>query len=795
VALTPELRTADPSSARASRHALNNLRMSPSLTAARPLCVAQLPIDYSAADSYPFYNLNFSVLGSIIMSGESKPQKSFGGFRDGIKDFGKMAVWAANAAIRAYRVERDGTCSLCNNLQPFHHENSSNRTGANVTHRLENPEDYFPGVTASFGEGVSLFLEDVPLKKLLEVREKDAQTQQPKRDCRFCRFLCDIFDAFFADEYMNWVTEVYNGMSIMFSLMIQEGRPLIIKCINFTWESNSISQHRVDMEVYTSENFNPASIDAVELPCLGPALHRSQDTTSQGSINFIKEALQQCCIEHQGCVKAPTGFRPTRLLNLGDNDTEIKLQETSTITTALQWTALSHCWGKSQPFKLVRDNIDALKQSINVSDLPPTFRDAVTVCRQLGVQYLWVDSLCIIQGDEDDWIVEASKMGEVYGQAFLVICAASSPDCHTPFLGPREDEWLPKQITFEAPSGPVPIDVRRRGLPAPPFGQGLYDPPFTSSWATRRRAGPLYTRGWCFQEVFLASRVLHFGPGAITFECQTHCRSEDQLPPYPITTPDSLGVIEDASKWHKIVKLYTQRTLTFSKDKLPAIGGAASVLPQAQRSAYVAGLWAESILPDLLWQVMPVQGDKVITYTADEQKAPSWSWASVNLGVVWSELNNPRWLAQVLSAEAPLESTNKYGAVSGGTMAIRGRVVACFMTCDYQRKENWVQCHQRSGTLSAKQHFRTDGVLATQTFPDVEGPFVRRGRAEGDDTAWKLNGVALFLCFAKTDNYNHVGMLLGRSSETLGVFQRVGIAMNLPVEWYESGNEMTIYVA
>jgi heterokaryon incompatibility protein (HET) len=728
----------------------------------------------------------------IIMS---TPRSFLSGLRHEVKEFGKLAIWATNAGIRTYRSERDGICLLCNNLQPFRHQDSSDRTAAGWTQRLENPDEYFPGVTVGPGEGVSLLLENVSLKELLGVREKDEQTQQPKRDCRFCRFLCDIFDAFFADEYMNWVTEVYNGMSIKFSLMIQDGRPLIINCINFTWESNSISQHRVDMEVYLYRNFGQTSHGVAELPCLGPALHRSEDTKSQGSISFIREALHQCCTEHQRCAKSPSGFRPTRLIYLGTNDTEIQLQETSTITAALQWTSLSHCWGKSQPFKLLRDNIDALKQSINFNDLPPTFKDAVTVCRQLGIQYLWIDSLCIIQGDEDDWNVEASRMGDVYGQAFLVICAASSPNCHTPFLGPREEEWLPKQISFEALDGHIPINVRRRSVLAAPFGQGPYDPPFTSSWASRRRAGPLYTRGWCFQETFLASRVLHFGPGAITFECQTHCRSEDQLPPYPITIPGSLGVIDDASKWHTIVKLYTQRTLTFAKDKLPAIGGAASILPQAQRSTYIAGLWAESLFLDLLWQVMPVQGEEVITYTADEQKAPSWSWASVNLGVVWSPLKNPQWLAEVINVNAPPESTNKYGAVSGGNLSIRGRIVACLMTCDYQRKEHWVQCHQKNGTLSPKKHFRTDGVLITQTFPDVAGQFVRRGRAEGGGTEWKLNGVALFLCFAKTDNYNHVGMILGRSSENLGVFQRVGIAANLPIEWYESGDEMTVSIA
>src|SRR5438034_1924444 len=60
--------------------------------------------------------------------------------------------------------------------------------------------------------------------------------------------------------------------------------------------------------------------------------------------------------------------------------------------------------------------------------LPKTFQDAVLLTRALGVRYLWIDSLCIIQDDEKDWKRENPKMGEVYQYATITIAAAHARD-------------------------------------------------------------------------------------------------------------------------------------------------------------------------------------------------------------------------------------------------------------------------------------------------------------------------------------------------------------------------------
>jgi hypothetical protein len=70
--------------------------------------------------------------------------------------------------------------------------------------------------------------------------------------------------------------------------------------------------------------------------------------------------------------------------------------------------------------------------------LPRTFQDAVLVTRRLGVKYLWIDSLCIIQDDVEDWQTESGKMADIYSDAYLVIGANRSADCNGGFLDPQD---------------------------------------------------------------------------------------------------------------------------------------------------------------------------------------------------------------------------------------------------------------------------------------------------------------------------------------------------------------------
>src|SRR4051794_13869215 len=133
-----------------------------------------------------------------------------------------VAVWAGHWGSRQFKAGSRGVCLVCNNLQPYGHEDTFGRAGA----RWHSDTLSVLGTNAS--TAATLVLEDISPKKLLEAREIDKQTGLPKRNCRYCRLLCDIFDAFFIDEYMNWIHETKNGMPISLGLMIREGLPLII---------------------------------------------------------------------------------------------------------------------------------------------------------------------------------------------------------------------------------------------------------------------------------------------------------------------------------------------------------------------------------------------------------------------------------------------------------------------------------------------------------------------------------------------------------------------------------------
>jgi len=77
--------------------------------------------------------------------------------------------------------------------------------------------------------------------------------------------------------------------------------------------------------------------------------------------------------------------------------------------------------------KLTKDNIVRLKQGIPLNGFDATIRDAILVTRALGIDYLWIDSLCISQDHESkDWNEQSSKMNSIYGDSILTIAAANS---------------------------------------------------------------------------------------------------------------------------------------------------------------------------------------------------------------------------------------------------------------------------------------------------------------------------------------------------------------------------------
>jgi len=704
-----------------------------------------------------------------------------------------VGQWAARAIIAGPLM---GICTVCNNLQARGHEDTLGRTPNSLGRlvRLGNQP------RTDLVSAPALVLTGIKTKELLKCRDVDEKTGRPFRDCRYCRLLCNVLDAFFIDEWMSWVTDTQCGMHLEVGLMIREGAPLVINCSGCFVHDPTQMYPRADVELYYDSAEALATPGA---PAMGWTLPRIMNTLDPRCMEFARDCIRQCSADHPRCARTSWDFVPTRLLYLDPNSGSIRLCEALPVTT--HWAALSHCWGGSKPLMLYKSNIETLKGGIQLADLPPTFNNAIQVCRGLSISFLWIDSLCIIQDDKEDWEREAAQMGKVYNHAFLVLIAASSAKPEIPFLGPREKEWETKAFDFETPSGArLEIKARKRHRLAAPLDQGQYEPAFTDAWATLRQVGPLYKRGWCFQESFLATRALHFAPGSLIFECKTHRRSDDSPPPYPLVYPGSLGEVPEDRKWRLVVESYTARMLTFASDKLHAVSGIAALVPQAARSDYLAGLWRESLLLDLLWHVMPTsnRSTTVMTYPPkDEQRAPSWSWASINHGVVWNNLKAFAPLATIIDATCDLAAVSRFGPVSAGRIKLRGRLTPCLVKHTYQKGQHHAYLVNQDGTPSSDQWFLGDGQLVPVKAESVAGPICRRAVA-GMDTLLDhqcadYEGVGAFnLCLGRDSRlgYKHVGLMVvpveGRALD--GWMERIGVIMNLGSEWWDRGVETVI---
>ena len=335
-----------------------------------------------------------------------------------------------------------------------------------------------------------------------------------------------------------------------------------------------------------------------------------------------------------------------------------------------------------------QDTLTAFLNGVEVSSLSKTFRDAIFVSRKLNVGYLWIDSLCIIQGSKDDWQREAGSMGHVYTNALCNLSALGSTVGNTGLLLPRNAELISPTIV-ELPWSDVP--------------EGPYDLVSCEFWNFYVNDMPLNLRGWVLQERLLAARLIHFGSDQVFWECHelSACETYPEgipeeilnvAPKYNLTEINPRRMpnaperpLSFAGRWHDLVERYTKCALTMDEDKLIAISGIAKIFQSNLGDDYLAGLWRHDIVAGLLWYV--IFGAR----RPDRYRAPSWSWASIDGAVAYSRLPDPISLITVVHAEVSLQSANTTGQVKDGEIRIRGDIhtgLSGFYTTEYA---GWVQ--------------------------------------------------------------------------------------------------------
>ncbi|KAN0103526.1 Heterokaryon incompatibility protein (HET) domain containing protein, partial [Hyaloscypha variabilis] len=330
-------------------------------------------------------------------------------------------------------------------------------------------------------------------------------------------------------------------------------------------------------------------------------------------MNFVQDCLDTCIKNHGSCQLVDPPL-PKRVLffeanTLSDAPFLVHLYIPKRLDRQ-PYAALSHCWGSREDqmhiLKAEKENLTTLESSIPWNRLSKTFQDGITVASKLGLQYIWIDSLCIIQDDKDDWIIEAAKMGEIYQNAYVTIAAASSPSNRVHFLKDRSSFSHPLPVKFY---GPQKASVPRRilaqiGIAKPKTG-------FDS-----QIAGPLSSRAWTFQERALSTRIVHFSDEGIVYECLQNARRESSISSFPSILsrweqfkPISSLQEKDAVKmrnklqifWREVLINYTARYITFRTDILPALSSTAARMHNLIESPYLAGLWQDRFVEDLCW--------------------------------------------------------------------------------------------------------------------------------------------------------------------------------------------------
>lgn len=412
------------------------------------------------------------------------------------------------------------------------------------------------------------------------------------------------------------------------------GQPLRLDC----WEDGGVS-----VDFITTAPLSVPFSQFTPAPLIAPHSHSPQCFAQ------IHDWMAVCDASHDDC-KAPASVKlPTRVVDVNPTPDGLRPVLVTTNGVSGQYAALSYSWGAGLPLKLTRSSLASFMSGIPWTDIPKTLQDAMTITHKLGLRYLWVDSLTIIQDDEDDWHTEAAKMAIVYGNAHVTIAATHSQDLDAGIFAPRDFPtryyrvWpLPEQLTAK----PSPVADLRDGEIYVRNG-------------TRRSldSHPLQKRGWALQEHILSRRVIQYASDELVFHCRTARATETDpkmkipgrggrvrmsfldpvvLPPRSEIDPATRNFLSEY--WSHVVQNYSNRKLTRESDKLVALSGVADALSASGMGPHHAGMFESDPLVGLAWyshHTFP-DGPWAPTHARPAHyRAPSWSWASLDGRVEW----------------------------------------------------------------------------------------------------------------------------------------------------------------
>ncbi|KAF5237983.1 hypothetical protein FAUST_5789 [Fusarium austroamericanum] len=363
-------------------------------------------------------------------------------------------------------------------------------------------------------------------------------------------------------------------------------------------------------------------------------------TGSSSAMVMAKNWIRICQENHTECQELQKkrqrkAILPRRLLHIGSSEIQPRIIH---IQDTVPYCALSYCWGSKDFFTTTRDNLVQIMRGIPMESFPAIMRDAISVVRSLEYVYIWIDALCIVQDDEQDWAHEAGIMGDIYFNAELTISTLVSGDCHTGLFQPRSVRI----------SHPVPLDIWQPKIQRKANASRALTP----QWLERdvKTSGPVHSRGWTLQEQLLSKRILYFGHKMLHFEClhdyvveanpggeyrrsanqhdkELQIRRHTKKALQVGRTRDSISSETQWDRqpfelWKQQVQDFTRRNLTRASDRPPAFDAISKSLATAVGCKPLCGIWdGDKLFESLCWQT-----ENCADVPLNLPNIPSWTW-------------------------------------------------------------------------------------------------------------------------------------------------------------------------
>ncbi|KAF2136062.1 uncharacterized protein K452DRAFT_292715 [Aplosporella prunicola CBS 121167] len=412
------------------------------------------------------------------------------------------------------------------------------------------------------------------------------------------------------------------------------------------------------------------------------------------SAEDVRKRLYRCLTEHLNCVRNGSQCvrLPTRVIDVGKEGDNPFLHESEEHEKA-PYCALSYGWHKSSnAFITNLDNLESRKIGIPMSQLPKTLSEAILFTRRLGIQYIWINALCIIQDSPDDWAREASNMAQVYSGAILTLTAAHA-----------QNDTV-----------------------------GLFSEPDETSNSCSARSC-LDKRGWALQEQLLSARTIGFSSRYTSWNClsgipspwnDNHLLLKSALRNNIFVTPSAISSYLPLDWrfrcWARMIEDYSRRSFINDGDRMLALSGICTKFQETVGEDVVTGIWAGSHLAQsLLWTTDQYEDRREPDEMRKSPRIPSWSWTSVQCPVFYHyPIFEDKFSKEIEVLSVTSETNNLTITLRTLVIEVRpGSKVKWKGTCNFDRPEpftrenigyqparGWLKAYRKATCFSEQRH-------------------------------------------------------------------------------------------